>query len=332
MESRLTVPLLRVAGFPVRMHLLLPAMFVLWVVTTPSYARPGVLLVLFGFLGVMTVSILLHELGHAFAARREGLGVHGILLWPLGGLTYHEEARSTGSELRVTLAGVGVNLVLALLAGGAYWASAGEAPGLPRLEGSRNWLLAVWNLNAALFVLNLLPGHPFDGGHAVEALLARKHGRRRARVATFVTGAVIGAGLLVGGLSRQDAWLSVLGGWCLMSVVGAWRALRQESMENEALLGVYDFSNGYTSLEKGAPKPPPRESRAAARRRERERLEAEAREAAAAREAVDSKARLDGLLDRIASDGISSLTAEERSFLNEQSRRLRDRGRSPTRP
>ncbi|HEU4395366.1 MAG TPA: site-2 protease family protein, partial [Planctomycetota bacterium] len=243
----------------------------------------------------------------------------------LGGHTVHDEARTTGSELRISLAGIAVNLLGAAAAGAAIRMFTGSFPGAPSLAVAPHLLLVVWGVNLWLAMFNLLPGIPFDGGHAAETLLARKFPRRRARIAVLTSGTIIAGALIVLGLTGQDMLLSFVGFSALMAVVAGWRTLREESAGNEAFLGTYDFSNGYTSLEKGAPKPPPRESRAEIRRREREKADAEAREAAAAREVRDAKARLDRLLDRIAADGISSLTTEERAFLNEQSRRLRDR-------
>ena len=325
MSSNLTIPLFRVAGVPIRVHLFLPLLLVLYVVTTPSWTRPENLVPVLVWFAVLLVSTLLHEAGHAAAARRDGLAVHEIRLSILAGLTLHEPARSTGSEIRVALAGIAVNLVLALAAGAAILASTGRMPGVPGLAVTPGWLECVWGTNLFLAGFNLLPGIPLDGGHAAEALLARRFGRTRAKMAVLSSGLLIAATLLVLGLTGQHLMFSVLGGAFLMTVLAEWRALREAPQDDGPLLGTYDFSNGYTSLEKGPPKAPPRESRAEIRRREREKADAEAREAAVAREAHDSKARLDRLLDRIAADGISSLTTEERAFLNEQSRRLRDR-------
>ena len=327
----LSFPLFRLAGIPVRMSLFLPIYFVLTLVTTPGYGQPAVFLALLVYFGVLAGSTLLHECGHAFSARRDGLRVHEITISMLGGYTVHDESRTTGGAVRGALAGVAVNFVIAAAAGAAIWGMTGAMPGTPRFSAEGGWLACIWGINVFLALFNLLPGIPFDGGHATEALLAKKFPRYRAKIAVLTSGLIIAAALVVLGLTGHSMLMAMLGFWCLSTVLSEWRALREEPPADEPFLGTYDFSNGYTSLEKGAPKPPPRESRADIRRREREKADAEAREAAAAREVRDSKVRLDRLLDRIAADGISSLTTEERAFLNEQSRRLRDRGRSPTR-
>ena len=325
MGFRTSIPLFRLAGIPVRMDLFLPLYFVLTLVTTPGYRQSAVFLGILTFFGVMAGSALLHECGHAYAARRDGLGVHEITVTMFGGYTVHDPARTTNSELRVSLAGVAVNLLIALAAGAAIWGMTGALPGTPRFSAAGGLLPCIWGINLFFALFNLLPGIPFDGGHATEALLAKKFARYRARISVLTSGTIIAAAIIVIGLVAKDMLWTFLGFSCLSTVVSEWRSLREATAGNEAFLGTYDFSNGYTSLEKGPPKSAPRESRAEVRRREREEAAEKAREAAAAREVRDSKARLDRLLDRIAADGISSLTTEERAFLNEQSRRLRDR-------
>lgn len=166
---------------PIRVHLLLPAMAVVVVVTTPRYTDAETFLALLSFFAVMAVSILAHELGHALVARGHRLEAHGITLWPLGGFTECDPPRNARSKVRVALAGVSVNFALALLAGAGLWLRDGVLPGLPGLRPEPGLLLTAWNLNLSLGILNLLPGLPFDGGMAVEGLLWRRLGRVRAR-------------------------------------------------------------------------------------------------------------------------------------------------------
>jgi Zn-dependent protease len=58
-------------------------------------------------------SILLHELGHALQARRDGVTVAEITLWVFGGVArMRAEPSSPGAELRIALAGPAVSLIL----------------------------------------------------------------------------------------------------------------------------------------------------------------------------------------------------------------------------
>ena len=321
MASPLTVRVGTLRGIPVRVHLLLPALALATVVTTPRYTDGETFLALTGFFTVMLLSILAHEAAHAAVARRHGRRVHSITLWPLGGVTECEPPRAVRARVRFALAGLATNLVFALLAGAAYAWRSGTLPGLPSLRPDTDILLTAWNINLALGIVNALPGLPLDGGVAAEALLVRRLGRVRARVAVLTTGGLVGIGFLLGGVSHESILLAGLGGWSLFEVHRLYRDLREHGIEGEPLLDVPEFEGGRAgsavpaavTAEDEAPEEP-----------EPEALELAAR--------ATSRARLDGLLDRIAAEGIGSLSEDERAFLNEESRRLRARnpGKSPT--
>ena len=133
------------------------------------------------------VSIVLHELGHAFAARREGMEVQGIDLWLFGGLAkLSRDSRTPGEEFRVAVAGpFATLLVVAACFGVAVLLSgAGDAVDLALLEdGSApspaELLVAfVGTMNALLLVFNLVPAFPLDGGRIARALAWRITGDR----------------------------------------------------------------------------------------------------------------------------------------------------------
>jgi Zn-dependent protease len=109
------------------------------------------------------LSVLLHELGHALAARRYGIATRRITLWLLGGVAQLERIpQEPLKELGVAVAGPLVSFALALL----FWL-------LRQGEGVAGFLthyLALVNLTLGLF--NLLPALPLDGGRVFRALLA----------------------------------------------------------------------------------------------------------------------------------------------------------------
>src|SRR5436305_2513620 len=73
---------------------------------------------------LLFVSIVLHELGHAVVAMRNGIGIAGIDLWMLGGIAKMEkEAPSPGVDLRISAAGPAVSLLIALVRAGIGAAS-----------------------------------------------------------------------------------------------------------------------------------------------------------------------------------------------------------------
>jgi Zn-dependent protease len=143
-------------------------------------------------------SLVLHELGHALTARRHGIPILGIDLWIFGGLSQmRREPTSAGEELKIASAGPAVTLALcALCIGGiALFASGGTvsdvalsrvgfrtSPGLALL----GWLGFV---NGALFLFNIVPAFPLDGGRIARAAIWRvTRDRNRATQATGRSG------------------------------------------------------------------------------------------------------------------------------------------------
>ena len=129
-------------------------------------------------LGLLTTlllftSVLLHELGHALMALREGVKVLSITLFHLGGIARIErECPTPLGNLRIAAAGPLVSLLLAL----AMFLGAGalslEQPLLSTL------FTQVGSLNLVLGLFNLLPGLPLDGGLILKSLVWKISGSR----------------------------------------------------------------------------------------------------------------------------------------------------------
>jgi Zn-dependent protease len=175
-----------------------------------------------GFFG----SILLHELGHAVAARRNGIGITSIELWIFGGLARMDrEAETPGAELKVALAGPLVTLIIfALLTGGGIAATGLDAfedaavfdpnAGVSGLLAMVAWLATI---NLLLLLFNLLPAFPMDGGRVARA------------VAWWKTGDRTSATRFAANLGRVMAYLFMAGGLALIflgdAFQGIWLAL-----------------------------------------------------------------------------------------------------------
>ena len=129
-------------------------------------------------LGLLTTlllftSVLLHELGHALMALREGVKVLSITLFHLGGIARVErECPTPLGNLRIAAAGPLVSLLLALVMFLGAGALSPEQPLLSTL------LTQVASLNLVLGLFNLLPGLPLDGGLILKALVWKISGSR----------------------------------------------------------------------------------------------------------------------------------------------------------
>lgn len=150
-------------GFPVRVTsgaLLLAGVVLIFGLSSGGIAGSLV------WLAVAALSILVHELGHAFTARSFGLGPVSIVLHGFGGLATHQRARKPTTSLLISLAGPAAGLLLVPVALGLSAALPATVPSLVALAVSALlWINLVWS------GFNLLPIYPMDGGQALHAVL-----------------------------------------------------------------------------------------------------------------------------------------------------------------
>jgi Zn-dependent protease len=127
-----------------------------------------------GFFG----SILLHELGHALAARREGIEVNGIDLFFFGGvMKMSRDTTTPGQEFRVAVAGplvtLGIvvvgGLVCIALVGWDTFSQAARLDGVDITGPFELWLSFLVSANVLLLAFNLVPAFPLDGGRIARA-------------------------------------------------------------------------------------------------------------------------------------------------------------------
>ena len=198
------------------------------------------------------VSIVLHELGHALAARREGIGVSGIDLFFFGGvMKMSRDTDSPGAEFRVAVAGPLVTLGLVFLFGAISIALAGGWNGFydsALLDGSAASDVAgltlgfLTTMNMVLLVFNLVPAFPLDGGRIARAIAWKISGDRgkatrlSARIGQGFAILLIGLGIywIAVGELTQGLWMAVLG-WLLG---GAARTAVMQSAVTERIEGI----------------------------------------------------------------------------------------------
>ncbi|HEX7256210.1 MAG TPA: site-2 protease family protein [Gaiellaceae bacterium] len=147
--------------------------------------------------------LLLHELGHALQARREGIEIEGITLWLFGGVAqFRGLFPSAGAEFRVAIAGPLVSLAL-----GVAFVLAAVALDIPRaVDGVAAWLGFI---NLMLLGFNLIPALPLDGGRVLRAALWRAKGDLAAATRTAA------------GIARGFAYLLILLGLAELVLLGS---------------------------------------------------------------------------------------------------------------
>lgn len=183
----------RVAGIDVNIHMtfLLLVAFVAvtyWLEGSGPFAiAEGVL-----FLLALFLCVLLHEFGHALAARRFGILTRDITMLPIGGVARLERMPEKPlQELWVALAGPAVNLVIAVVLFVGLIATQTFHPLTDLSLTSGSFAERMMAVNLSLLLFNLVPAFPMDGGRVVRALLATRMEYTRA---THIA-ALLGQGL-----------------------------------------------------------------------------------------------------------------------------------------
>ena len=178
-------------------------------------------------------SLLLHELGHAWEARREGMEIDGITLWLFGGVSqFKSRFPSAGAEFRIAIAGPLVSLVL-----GVVFVLIALA-GLPSaVDGVAAWL---GYINLTLLVFNLIPALPLDGGRVLRSALWRTRGDLgwATRIATEIGRGfgylfiALGIAMFIFQGSFSGAWLAFIGWFLLQAATAEARYIATEAALN----------------------------------------------------------------------------------------------------
>lgn len=155
--------------------------------------------------------ILLHEMGHALAARLFGIGTRDITLYAIGGLARLDRmSEKPHEELVIALAGPAVNVVIAIFFGFVIGVGLLLDPGFVResLTGRFIFYLAAGNILLVLF--NMIPAFPTDGGRVLRSLLAMRLGHLNAtRIAAWL-GGVFALGFLAFGVVMFHPLIPIL--------------------------------------------------------------------------------------------------------------------------
>jgi len=182
------------------------------------------------------------------------------------------------------------------------------------------WTARFGWLNWSLFLLNLLPAFPLDGGRLLQCFLWGRNDFRSATQSAIISSYVVAGVVALVGLTTNESILFALA--LFIFVFARQQQMILESGMDDSPFG-YDFSQGYTSLERDNPsEPKPKKvgpikrwlQEKAKRRLQRER-----------EQRIEEEQRLDDLLAKVAEVGMGGLTEEERRFLQRVSAKKRNR-------
>ena len=185
---------------------------------------------------LLFASVLLHELGHSFAAQQQGIQVNSITLFLFGGLaSLDDEAKTPAGAFWIAVAGPLVSLVLfvllTLLAGSGLFT--GPAAAITSLLAYINLILATFNM---------IPGLPLDGGNVLKAVVWKISGNRyrgirwASRAGQVIGWLAVSLGVLsILGLSNVGSFWTLIVGWFILQNAGQ---AAQSATIQEALSGL----------------------------------------------------------------------------------------------
>lgn len=284
--------------------------------------------------GLLFLSVLFHEFGHVMAARYTGGSCEEILIWPLGGLAFAQPGGTFRSQFLTAAAGPAVNLIICLITLGPIVAdsytelAAVFNPMVLPLDGLSNrvlldLLVLIFTVNYVQLLINLIPVYPLDGGRMLHSYMSAHWGGETSTDVYLKVGFVCAFLLMLAGLIVETGavWLVFIGAMLIVFNIMESVQLRTAESYEDSFMG-YDFSQGYTSLERSAETGPPKRPGPLQRWREKRRAEKRRREE---EKRQAEEAQLDALLEKVSTEGMESLTEAEKRQLHRASNRYKNR-------
>ena len=284
---------------------------------------------------VLTITILLHEYAHVFAARLTGGDADEVVLWPLGGLALCRRAPTFQSEFLTPAAGPLFNLaacaVLLTWVPTIQFHAAIHPLDFPSIDGIDGFFpqLAVlaFALNWKLFLFNLLPMLPLDGASMCHAVARARWSPIVAKSGMLIASTLTHIALAIIALNLRDPSMGIhllLITYMLLPVT----ILEWIRLQAVQLLGVeLDDSENYEQYDEDEEERPTRPARTPGLferwKLERERKRQEREE----QERIEAETQLDLLLEKVHLTGMDSLTEAEKRFLKQASARYRGQSR-----
>ena len=228
------LPIFRFKGIRVFVHwtfLILPA----WI-AFGGFSEGLDLETILGQIGLVLIvfaCVVLHEFGHALTAQRFGIHTRDITLLPIGGVASLERMpEEPKQEFLITIAGPLVNLViagLAFLVIAALGVSMLFSETVFEASSLTSVLSFIVGANMLLFLFNLIPAFPMDGGRILRSLLSMRLSRNKATRIAAAIGRVIAIGFVIYGLMNGQPFLALIGVFIFFAAGAEARNVQQQT-------------------------------------------------------------------------------------------------------
>ena len=198
--------------------------------------RTSIFLSLFVF--ILFVLVIMHEYGHALMARKFHISTRDIIISPIGGIARLEGMpQKPVQELLVAFAGPLVNLFFALVLSGVLYGMdttdffLRDKESIELLTDPIGFIFLVTLMNAMLFLFNLIPAYPMDGGRILRALLSMVMDRRKATIFAANVGRVLAIGFIIFGAYNKMFSLLFIGIFVYVVATREYQMARVQSSE-----------------------------------------------------------------------------------------------------
>jgi Zn-dependent protease/CBS domain-containing protein len=209
----------RIFGVPIRLHFTFLLLLVFLLVNGIGNKQSGPATAV--YILSLFASVLLHEIGHTLVARHYGIKTLEIVMFPIGGVSRPERLPKGRQELWISLAGPLVNALIAAVLIVWLWIAGSFVP-IQLLKEPTNENLAerIAAGNLLLFLFNLLPAYPMDGGRILRSILALRKPENEATRIAAMAGRRLAVALILFGLLSGNFMLVFVGAFVYL---GAWQ-------------------------------------------------------------------------------------------------------------
>ena len=169
------------------------------------------------YIAALFTCVILHEYGHALTAKKYQVDTLDIIISPIGGLARLKSLPEKPlQEFYIAIAGPLVNVVIATLLGVIIYFGFGQHPldiseNFSQIHVFSEFLKMVFLTNVALFIFNLIPAFPMDGGRVLRSLLSLKMSRVKATLIASMIGKVMAIGFIIAAFMNSHVILGFIG-------------------------------------------------------------------------------------------------------------------------